>query len=167
MQGGTILPAAAFRNTLGPHFPVLQSITYRRNTGLISQAFAHELAGWRCLASWRELAGPFSMACFFKGKWHSAWGRLTACAGLMQLTLDCRGQTGWGGAAVVPAAPISACMAETTISPHLSPPHLQHPKTWPLRLVRRKWGLARDEGAEGQAVLCVDEGGRGYTAEWG
>lgn len=45
MQGGSILLAAAFRNTLGPHFPVLQSITCGRNTGLILQAVTHGLAG--------------------------------------------------------------------------------------------------------------------------
>lgn len=122
-EGGVILLTTACPDTLDLDIPVLQSITSRRNIG---QSFALGLADWR------GIADPLPLACLLKGKWQSACCRLATHAAVMQLLLTCRGQTGQDGAgpsaaAVVPAAPIADCMAATTISPHLSPSHLQHP----------------------------------------
>lgn len=119
------------------------------------------------------LAGSFLLACHVKGKQHSACHGLTAWAGLMELPLGCGGQPGWDGAG---PSSSSTCPCSSHFCLHgsnhnltsssFSPPTAS--QTWPLMgLMGRRWGVAGDEGGEGQAAPGVDQGGRGCIAEWG
>lgn len=146
--------AAACRSTVGPYnsctaIPV-RTIMSRRNIGLFLQAFA----GWGGLKIGESLQVPSLWPVTLKESstvpavgwphvldWQSCYGVAEDNLAGMEMALP--------AAAVVPAAAISASMAATTISLHLSPPHPEHPRPHPCGW----WG-----GGEGLLGMREEKG---------
>lgn len=79
---------------------------------------------------------------------------------------DCPGWSWPSAAAAVPAAPIADCMAATTVPPHLSLSHLQHPRFDPQGWWGGGKGFLGKQGWKGQAAPYTDSRRRGCIAVW-